>query len=129
MTKPYSLNKHERLKSKKEIDTLFLKGKAFFVFPYKVFYSLEAALPNSESLLFGISVPKRNFKKAVHRNRLKRLTRELYRVRKPALKECLISNNKSVRVMMVYTHKEMLSHADLSPAMDGIFKKMIETVC
>lgn len=129
MTKPYSLNKHERLKSKKEIDTLFLKGKAFFVFPYKVFYALEPALPNSESLLFGISVPKRNFKKAVHRNRLKRLTRELYRVRKPVLKEFLLSNNKSLRLMMVYTHKEMLSHEALSPAMDGIFKKMTENVC
>ncbi|MBK7762519.1 MAG: ribonuclease P protein component [Bacteroidetes bacterium] len=128
MSKPFSLNKYERLKSKKEIDTLFLKGKAFFVFPYKVFYLLHTLQPESEPLLFGITVPKRNFKKAVDRNRLKRVSRELYRVRKPVLKELLISNNQILHLMLVYTHHKKMTSAEIEPAIENIFKKLMASM-
>jgi ribonuclease P protein component len=124
MTKPFSLSKSERLKSKKEIDTLFLHGKAFFVFPFKVISMLFDDTSEHENLLFGISVPKRNFKRSVDRNRLKRLTRESYRILKPDLRALLIQQKQSMHVMFIYTHKEMISSETMKPGMEEAMKKL-----
>lgn len=115
MTKPFSLNKHERLKSRKQIDALFLHGKAFFVFPFKIKYAL---LPNVENstVKFAISVPKKGFKKAVHRNRLKRLTRESYRINKVELKNRLIEKKYELNIMFIYTHNEILKYQEVETA-------------
>jgi ribonuclease P protein component len=81
---PATLSKRERLHSRKLIDTLFNgnKSKATTVFPVRaVFMPLEDDMPSQ--LL--ISVPKRHFKRAVKRNRIKRLVREAYRRNKVLL--------------------------------------------
>ncbi len=124
MTKPFSLSKQERLKSKKDIDTLFLTGKAFFVFPFKVFYRLSEHEPTACPLLFGVTVPKRIFKRANKRNTIKRIVRELYRINKQQLKDHLIVNKKTLHVMFVYTHSEILSYHELSPFMLDVLRKM-----
>jgi len=76
--------KEERLHEKKLIGKLFKDGKSFFKFPFKVFYfKLEDAEEYPAKVL--ISVSKRNFKRAVDRNRIKRLVREAYRKNKGIL--------------------------------------------
>ena len=89
-----TLPKSERLNSKKYIQALFRKGAGFTHFPFKVIYlplsreeALEAANapdsvqnPPTAQVLFSCS--KRNFKKAVDRNRVKRRMREAYRQHK-----------------------------------------------
>ena len=84
----FSYPKAEKLKQKKEIDLLFQKGKwttcenlriitlNFDQKPHERFaYSTQKV---------GVSVSKRYFKKAVDRNRVKRLLREAYRLNKEA---------------------------------------------
>ena len=97
MTKPFSLSKNERLKSKKDIDTLFLTGKAFFVFPFKIIFLQHKVEVSNAPLLFGITVSKRYFKKAVDRNKIKRLSREIYRVHKVELKNLLTQQQQQLR--------------------------------
>ncbi len=126
MTKPFSLSKSERLKSKKDIDTLFLSGKAFFVFPFKVFYRQIELQTDMESVVFGISVPKKIFKRAVDRNALKRKVREIYRVNKQVLKDSLSAQKKTVHVMLVYVDKELKSTNELAPLMVDVLKKIGE---
>ena len=126
MTKPFSLSKHERLKSKKDIDTLFLTGKAFFVFPFKLFYLMQSSSSADQPLLFGVSVPKKLFKRAVDRNKIKRRVRELYRIAKPELSDHLSGNNKMLHIMFVYTNKEIMSSMELRPAMAEVIKKLKE---
>ncbi len=76
--------KEERLHEKKLIGKLFKEGKSFFKFPFKVFYfKLEDAEEYPAKVL--ISVSKRNFKRAIDRNRIKRLVREAYRKNKGIL--------------------------------------------
>jgi ribonuclease P protein component len=81
-----TFQKKERLSSKKTIERLFDKGstetKTSYLFPFKVFYLFDSsaspeALPQ---VLFTIS--KRNFKRAVDRNLLRRRCREAYRKNK-----------------------------------------------
>ena len=77
----YTFKKSEKLKSKKLIERLFVEGKSVSVFPLRLVY-LQTSLDNNVSTKAGVSVSKRNFKKAVDRNRVKRLLREVYRLNK-----------------------------------------------
>ncbi|NJL13722.1 MAG: ribonuclease P protein component [Microscillaceae bacterium] len=73
-----------RLNHKKIIDRLFAQAQTQFSFPFKLLYLLQTA-PSGFPPAVLISVPKRRFKKAVDRNRLKRQIRELYRLHKELL--------------------------------------------
>lgn len=115
MNRSLTLSKHERLKSKKDIDTLFLTGKAFFISPFKVFYAFKPAVDGRPGLRFGVSVPKRNFKRAVDRNLLKRRIRELYRINHAGLKENITTRGLQLNMMWVYTDKEILSSGAMHP--------------
>ena len=77
----FTYNKHEKLKSRKLIKKLFEEGKSISVFPIRLVY-LKIEHEGTYPLKTGVSVSKRNFKLAVHRNRIKRLLREVYRLNK-----------------------------------------------
>ena len=81
-----TFKKTERLCSKKTIERLFEKGstetKTSYLFPFKVFYLFDPTQISEQlpQVLFTIS--KRNFKRAVDRNLLRRRCREAYRKNK-----------------------------------------------
>lgn len=77
----FTLGKAERLKSKKLIEQLYEEGNSIKVFPLRMVY-LQTEHTSEFPTQVGVSVPKRNFKSAVDRNRIKRLMREAYRKQK-----------------------------------------------
>jgi ribonuclease P protein component len=110
LAKQFTLGKNERLKSRKQIEQLFSEGRKFTVTPFRVFYLFQAPL-SSEHLLrklqFGVGVSVKNFKRAVDRNRIKRLTREAYRLQKNELAEKLKVSGSKLNVFFIYTAKEI----------------------
>ena len=96
----FSFKKEERLTGEKHIQELFEKGSSFHLYPYRV---LSLANPESEHKLNRvlISVSKRNFKRAVDRNHIKRRIREAYRLQKDQI------NGLSLLLAFVYTSKEI----------------------
>ena len=78
----FTYKKKDKLKSRKLIEKLFDEGKSVTVFPLRMLY-LKTTHENGSVIKTGVSVSKRNFKKAVDRNRVKRLLREAYRLNKP----------------------------------------------
>lgn len=76
-----SFKKIEKLKSQKLIEKLFSEGKSIAVYPLRLVY-LKTSFEDPVKFKVGVSVSKRNFKKAVDRNRIKRLMREAYRLNK-----------------------------------------------
>lgn len=72
--------KKERLCNVKDIEELFSKGSSNFLYPFKIVYLHCEKSQNFPQVLF--SVPKKNFKKAVDRNRIKRQMKEVYRKNK-----------------------------------------------
>lgn len=72
----------EKLKKKSEIDLLFKKGKWLSAENMRIIYFSSSEKYPIESCKIGVSVSKKFFKKAVDRNRIKRLLRESYRLNK-----------------------------------------------
>ena len=129
MSKQFTLGKQERLKSRKQIEQLFSEGKSFAVSPYRVFYhSSELQLAQESSLQFGVGVSTKHFKKAVDRNRIKRLTRECWRLQKNELKEKLNSAEKKLNVFLVFTGREMVDYSLVNEKLNLINKRLIKLV-
>lgn len=108
----HTLNKSERLCSKKLIERLFGGGnRSFPTFPIRVVYM---AVENEElqadaSLL--ISVPKKRFKHAVKRNHVKRQIREAYRLHKHILLDALHEQEQPKKMVMAFIWLDNKIHA------------------
>src|SRR5436190_6585537 len=100
-----TLTKAERLRSRKTISLLFEKGKSITMHPLKM---LWLQTPNKEGsiLQFTVAVPKKNFKRAVDRNRLKRRMREAVRKNKLFVKNFLAEKDNPCAMILVFTGKE-----------------------
>lgn len=100
----FQYSRAEKLKKNIEISLLFDKGK------WKTSGNLRIIIlkdkPNLpvEASKFGVSVSKRYFKKAVHRNRIKRLLRECYRLNKGMFKEAF---GEKTMAMLFWVSSEM----------------------
>ena len=101
-----SFSRREKLKSKKLIEQLFIEGSSVSSYPIKLIY-LKTELPFNVPMQVGVTVPKKNFKSAVHRNRIKRLLREGYRLNK----EIVFNNSESTfAFLFLYLGKGMPEH-------------------
>ena len=103
----YTFRKGEKLRNFGIIRSLFEQGHSFYEYPFKVYYMLinERSEKYPAQVLFSVS--KKRFKKAVDRNRIKRLIREAYRLNKASLYE-FIDNDKAMLIIgIVYTGKDM----------------------
>ena len=116
MAKQFTLGKTERLKSRKLTELLFSEGNKFTIAPFRIHYSFTIAEKSSLhpiAIKFGVGVSKRNFKKAVDRNRIKRLIREAYRLQNKILKEKLQEKENRLSVFFIYTGKELPVYQDV----------------
>lgn len=88
--------KKERLCGEIRIGKLFAEGNAFLVHPFRIVYRLSDEELDSP-LKILISVPKKKIKKAVNRNRIKRLIREAYRLNKTNFVEEITKHQQYVQ--------------------------------
>lgn len=114
--------KSERLKSKVIIDSLFTEGTSISAFPLRLVF-VKTTKNNEPQLLMGVSVSKRNFKKAVDRNYFKRLLRETYRLNQHILRETIEKQNTNYRMMFFYQTKERLSFEEINQKTVVLFEK------
>jgi len=110
--------KTEKLKSKKTIELLFTEGKSATKYPLKVLYVNDENIGSNRA---GFSVPKRNFKKAVERNRVKRQMKEAYRINKHLLNSASGSN---YALMFLYINKEKGTYESINRSMCDLLNKI-----
>lgn len=100
------MGKKEKLKSRKLVDDLFATGKSVGVFPLRMSYKFLSCLNEEESnLQVGVTVSRKHFKRAVDRNRIKRLLREAYRLQKETLLSVLEDKKLKGFVFFLYVDK------------------------
>ena len=103
----------KRLKGKSKIDLLFKKGT---VYRNKDLLIRLNSDPSSLSLEIGVSVPKKNFRRAVDRNLIKRLMRE-------ALKNIEETFFFSGTCMFLYSGKDIPISGSLTKQMRELLEK------
>lgn len=109
--KQFTLGKEERLKSRKLTEQLFREGKKFSQGNIRLFYLLNKN--EQPALLFATGASSKSFKRAVDRNRIKRLIRESYRLQKNLLWEKTTEQGKQLILFFLYTGKELPEYKEL----------------
>ena len=119
-----TFSKAERLCSNILIENLFKSGTSFNTFPFKFVWitASESDVP----VKIVISVPKRLFKKAVHRNRLKRMTREAYRKNKNHLYDSLA--DKKIHLMIIFTGKTIVGYKEIEETIVNGLQRLVKEI-
>lgn len=120
----YTLGKEEKLKGRKLIEQLFAEGKRVKSFPIQLIYfkNLEET---DTTVKVGFSVPKRNIKLAVNRNRIKRVLREIYRKNKHIFSSQL---KEPYVFMFIYMAKEEINYAELELTITKLCDKFLTKI-
>tara|TARA_B100000809_G_scaffold224679_1_gene235018 strand:+ start:2222 stop:2620 length:399 start_codon:yes stop_codon:yes gene_type:complete len=118
-------SKNEKLKSKKDIEYLFKKGKSINAFPIRVIYVKKNDLTGI-SINAGVTVSKKNIKLAVNRNLIKRRIREAYRLNNSQLKDNLKVNDLELDLMFIYSSKETLAYSQINDKIKVLLTRLAE---
>lgn len=118
----FIFKKEEKLKSTKLIEQLFEQGSSMYEFPLRMKY-LKIKHDSNHPVKVSFSVSKRKFKRAVDRNRIKRLMRECYRLNKHSL--YLNIENKYI-LMFTYIDEKEHKYVDIEEKMIHLMKKLIQ---
>lgn len=118
----------ERLKSSKVISKLFSGNcKSVKAFPLLAVYTLESLPQSAFPAQVSFSVPKKNFRSAVTRNKIKRLMREAYRLTKKELYDSLDSKNLGqLCFMVIYVGPDIPDFNIIDSSIRKIIRKLIQ---
>lgn len=101
MTTKRTLSKRERLKSSVIMEQLFRSGNSIKSGPFVLLWRIQE-LSSSVPIQVGFSVPKKKFKKAVTRNKIRRLIKEAYRLQKTGLFDTVLKSEKQLALFILY---------------------------
>lgn len=125
----FTLQAVERLKLRKQIETLFQTGEAFSVFPLRVVYHYlpERGEAEPSPVRAGFSIPKKRLRKAVQRNRVRRLLKEAWRLQKHALYE-LVPPTAQLHCFLIYTGNDQFTFPDAEKTVKKVIGRLVKIV-
>lgn len=124
----FTFKKAERLKSRKVIGRMFREGKSFGAYPLRLVFLKMEQFKGSSSVRFTATVPKKKFKSAVARNRIKRKLREAWRLNKHWLYQKLEQENAQYAFMVIYTGREEVSNQEIEEAIRSLNRRFVKKI-
>ena len=125
ITERNTLSKSERLNKKLVIDRLFAGGsKSLLAFPLRVVYM--PVEPEGERTSILISVPKKRFRRAVKRNRVKRQVREAYRKNKFTLLHVLEEKGVCLALAFIWLDDKLYASEVVEEKMKNLLARIAE---
>ncbi|MFT5859201.1 MAG: ribonuclease P protein component [Flavobacteriaceae bacterium] len=106
------------------IEDVFATGQLIKAYPFVVRMKF-VELPKDVPFQVVISAPKRTFRKAYQRNRVKRLCKEAFRMNKNELESALVNSNKQLALFMMFTSKDDFTKELLESRTRKLIKKII----
>ena len=123
----FRFHKGERLKSHKEIGQLFGRSsQSFGKYPLRLVWREMGERRSAFPVQLALSVPKKRFKHAVDRNRLRRRIREAYRLHKQELYEHLPEDAPQLAWMIIYVGKEEHDYASIARSMRKLIQRFVQ---
>lgn len=123
----YTLGAGERLKRGQHIEALFQHGKALSVFPVRLIWRLAPLNDEPFPIRAGFSAPKKKFRKASDRNRVKRLLREAWRLNKHVLAP-YVPENFQLQVFVQCLDKSIPEYPAVSAAIEQSISRLKKTL-
>lgn len=122
----FSFHTGERLKSRKEIENLFSRGsQSIGQYPLRLVWRPAMERRSQFPVQITTTVSKRNFKRAVDRNRIKRVMREAYRLNKGELYKALPEQEEQLAWMIIYIGRELPVSRKIDKAMQKLIRKFL----
>lgn len=108
-----------------QIEQLLANRQTVFVFPFKCYYQFLPVENGDDVSQIAITVPKKMAHRAVDRNRIKRWTREAYRLHnKQIFHSSQTLQTHVLRMLFVCINKEALSFSVVEKSVMEILKKI-----
>ena len=122
----FTFKKREHIVSTRLIETLFGSGsKSMAAYPLRAVYQMVPRTLTDIPVQVLISVPKKHFKHAVDRNRVKRQVREAYRHQKQTLFDA-VSEDQSLLLAFVWLSDELVPSSTVSDRIGKLVKRIAE---
>jgi ribonuclease P protein component len=134
LAKIFTYQQKDKLKSRKQMQNLFALGKSMSNSPLRLIYTLENIAdehPTNPAPLIiqaGVGAPTKQFKKAVQRNRVKRLLREAYRLELPAFKAQLKLQGLRLNIFILYMEANVLPQIEINSSMKLILNQLLNRI-
>jgi ribonuclease P protein component len=134
LAKIFTYQQKDKLKSRKQMQNLFALGKSLSNSPLRLIYTLENIAeedPTNQSAIViqaGVGAPTKQFKKAVQRNRVKRLLREAYRLELPAFKAQLPLQGMRLNIFILYMEANVLPQIEINATMKLILNQLVKRI-
>uniref|UniRef100_UPI004028E66D ribonuclease P protein component n=1 Tax=Prevotella sp. TaxID=59823 RepID=UPI004028E66D len=123
----FTLSKEERICSKKLINELFTgNGRSMTAFPLRVVFMKRTIVDDQPRAAMLVSVPKRYFKHAVDRNRVKRQVREAFRRNKSIITQNLTDDHEAVAMAFVWLTNEKYPSSEVENRMVRLLTRISE---
>ena len=127
LTKIFTYQKKDKLKSRKQMQFLFSKGTAITMHPIRLLYTIEkeeAGIFSNGLLQAGVGAPSRQFRKAVQRNKVKRLLREGYRLEKPNFTNSISITNTRLNLFFLYVDANVQTQQQIQATIKLLLQKL-----